>query len=132
MKSVDSIKADLLPVFENHADAVVFAYLFGSAAKEEPAPLSDIDIAAYLSPGAVKFHADIRLSLYADVCRALKRNDVDLLILNTAGNIMLLDEIVRQGTLLLDRDPAIREDFEVKILHQAIDFREQRLTVMGR
>ena len=127
----DSTKALLLPVFERYADSVVFAYLFGSAAKEEVTALSDIDIAVYLSYGTREFYSDTKLSLYADLCRALRSNDVDLVILNTSKNIVLLDEIVRNAVVLYDRDSDLREDFEVKVLHRAIDFKEQRFAVMG-
>ena len=128
---VESIKAILLPVFERYADSVVFAYLFGSAAKGEATALSDIDIAVYLSYGTRKFYSDTKLSLYADLCRALRSNDIDLVILNTSRNIVLLEEIVRSAVVLYERDSDFREDFEVKVLHRAIDFREQRLAVMG-
>jgi predicted nucleotidyltransferase len=127
----ESIKALLLPVFERYADSVVFAYLFGSSAKEEVTALSDIDIAVYFSYGTREFHSDTKLSLYADLCRALRSNDIDLVILNTSRNIVLLDEIVRNAVVLYERDSDLREDFEVKVLHRAIDFKEQRLAVMG-
>lgn len=61
----------------------------------------------------------------------MKRDDVDLLILNTAGNLILLDEVVRYGSVLYDRDTDARENFELDILHQAIDFKRQRLAVLG-
>jgi predicted nucleotidyltransferase len=130
-KGSTDIKALLLPVFERHAEKIVFAYLFGSAATDELTPLSDIDIAAYLSRGTREFYSDTRLSLHADLCRALQRNDVDLVILNTSGNIILQDEIVRNAIVLYESDVDAREEFEVKVLHRAIDFREQRLAVMG-
>ena len=128
---VTSIKALLLPVFEKYSDRIVFAYLFGSAALEEVTPLSDLDFAVFLSHGTRKFYSDSRFSLYADLCRTLKRNDIDLVVLNTAGNIILLEEIVRKGVVFYDKDVEVREAFEIKVIHQAIDFKEQRLAVMG-
>lgn len=128
MKITD-IKDALLPVFERHKDKVLFAYLFGSAV-EGMGPLSDIDIALFLSSKKENFF-DIKLSLYTDFCRALKRSDIDVVILNITTNIILLNEIINHGIVLYDKDPELREDFELKILHQFIDFKEQRLAIMG-
>lgn len=52
-------------------------------------------------------------------------------VLNTTTNIVLLDEIIRGGVVLVDRDIDLREEFEQKILHQAMDFKEQRITFLG-
>lgn len=119
------------PLFEKYKDHVVFAYLFGSAATGNESKLSDVDIAIFIREGKGESCADIKLSLYADICRVLKRNDVDVLVLNTATNIILLDEIIRDGIVLFDRDPDLRKEFEYKVLHEAIDFKEQRIAVMG-
>jgi uncharacterized protein len=128
---VDAVKRALLPVFEKFGDKIVFAYLFGSAAKGEATAKSDIDIAVYFSGDIPESHFQDRLSLYADICRALKSNDIDLLVLNSAANLIMLEDIVRHGILLYDRNPDLRDEYELKILHLAIDFREQRLAVMG-
>lgn len=131
--SIEDIKKRLSHVFKKDG-RVLFAYLFGSIAKGEVAPLSDIDVAVYLSavdavdPGAF---FDIKLSLHADLCRTLKRNDVDLVVLNTVANKMLIDDIIRYGVVIYDRDMDAREDYEVMALHQAIDFKTQRLAIMG-
>lgn len=125
------IKDVILSVFEKYNDKVVFAYLFGTAARGTMSPLSDIDIAVFLPPGTRESYFDTGLSLHADLCRALNRSDVDVVVLNTVTNIMLLDEIVRYGIVVYDKNPDLREDFEIRVLHQAIDFKEQRLAVMG-
>ena len=83
------IKNAVLPVFEKYRDKIICAYLFGSVAEAETSPLSDVDIAVFLSDGTRESNFDIKLSLYADFCRALKRSDVDVVILNTATNIIL-------------------------------------------
>jgi len=38
---------------------------------------------------------------------------------------------MRHGVLIVDHDPGQRLDFETKILHQALDFRQQRQREMG-
>jgi len=118
-------------VMQRYGDRILFAYIFGSAAKGELQPLSDIDIAVYVSPGGGETYFDLKLALHAELCRALRRDDIDLIVLNTAQNIILLDEVVRHGAVLHDRDPEAREIFELKVLHDAMDFKSQRLTVLG-
>lgn len=131
MSRVKAITEALVPVFERYQDTVIFAYLFGSAVKDKGYPRGDIDIAVFLSHGARESYSDIKLSLYADFCRTLKGNDIDIMVLNDATNIIILDEIVRYGIVLYDMNPELREEFEIKVLHRAIDFKVQRLAVMG-
>jgi uncharacterized protein len=130
-KDINKIKNVLPPVFEKYGDVVTFAYLFGSTVRSTTYPSGDIDIAVFLSPKGCRSAFDIKLSLHADMCRALKRNDVDALVLNTTINLMLLDEIVRHGVVIYDANPDAREEYELKILHQTIDFKTQRLAMMG-
>lgn len=125
------IKELLFLIFEKYKDHLVFAYLFGSAAQNDLLPKSDVDIAVFLYKQNKESYFDIKLSLYADFCRALNRNDVDVVMLNTTTNIIFLDEIIRGSVILVDRDQDLRKEFEHKILHQAIDFREQRIAIIG-
>lgn len=127
----NDITEKLRPVIEKYKDNILFAYLFGSAARNDSRPLSDIDIAVFLHKGEKGTYFDLKLAIHADICRVLKRNDIDVVILNIATNIMLLDEIIRHGVVLFDGDRDFREVFEYKILHQAIDFKEQRKAVVG-
>jgi hypothetical protein len=69
--------------------------------------------------------------LFAECSRALHRNDIDLIILNTVNNLILKDEIIRAGIVLYDGDTDTRVDYELKTLHQALDFRYQRQMAMG-
>ena len=128
--AIEDIKKTLFPVFER-SGSIRFSYLFGSMAKGEVAPLSDIDVAVYLSYVDREAFFDVKLSLHRDICRALNRNDVDLVVLNTVANNMLIEDIIRHGVVIYDRDIDAREDYEVTSLHQAIDFKTQRLAVMG-
>lgn len=129
--SIKELKKYLYPVFERYRDKVIFAYLFGSTARETSYPAKDIDIAVYLKKGSPELYFDCRLSLFADLCRTLKTNKVDLIILNTTTNLMLMEEIVRKGIILYEINPAEREEFELKILHHAIDFKQHRHVTMG-
>ncbi len=128
--NTDVIKA-AASVLERYGRRVRFAYLFGSVARGDSGSGSDFDLAVYFTYGSPAELFDLQLSLCADLCRALKRNDVDIVVLNTASNLMLLDEIVRHGIVLRDSDQDGRRDFELRTLHRSLDFRSQRLLVMG-
>jgi hypothetical protein len=129
MKSDEIIEA-LSGVFQRHS-AVVFAYLFGSMVSGKTGPLSDVDVAVYLKGGTPEEKLDAKFGLYADFSRALMRNDIDVVVLNATDNLILLEEIVRNGRVIYDTDPDLRRDCEVKIIHRAIDFRTQRKAMMG-
>lgn len=105
---------------------ILFAYIFGSTGTALQHPQSDLDIAVYIDvdPSAVKL--DHKLSLYADVSRATKRNDVDVVLLNTCTNLILLYEIMTRGRLIYEADYDARVVYEQRALHSAIDFKEQR------
>jgi len=127
----NSIKEKLLPIFSKYSGNVLFAYLFGSAAQDNVSLLSDVDLAIFFSRQEGKSYYEIKCSFYADCSRALKRNDIDVVVLNTTRNIVLLDEIIRGGIVLVDRDIGLREAYEQRILHQAMDFKEQRIIFLG-
>lgn len=129
--NASDIKTILAPVFEQYREHVLFAYLFGSMSQNTPYPPADIDIAVFLTGTTSESCFETRLLLYADLCRALKTSNIDLVVLNTTKNMMLLNEIIRRNVILFEIDRSAREAFEIKILHQAIDFREQRKSVMG-
>lgn len=120
----------LKPVLDKYHDKIVFAYLFGSSAEDLAGPLSDIDIAIYVNnPLALAFND--KLQFHADCCRALKRDDVDVVVLNQLKNIILQHEIVEKGVVMYDLDPETRIEYELKTLHNALDFRQQRERVMS-
>ncbi|GAB6184207.1 type VII toxin-antitoxin system MntA family adenylyltransferase antitoxin [Thermodesulfovibrio hydrogeniphilus] len=131
MLTIEGIKNTLNSVFQKYSDKVLFAYLFGSVAKKDITPLSDIDIAVYFKEEREKLF-ELKLSLYADICRSLKTNNIDLVVLNVIENLILLEEIVRHGIVIYDQAPQLREEFEVYTLHRAIDFREQRMAIIGK
>lgn len=96
---------------------IEFGYLFGSYADGSFTQRSDVDVAVYL--GNCSF--DEQLSASFELSRVLKK-DVDLVVLNSAKNLYLLEDIITKGLLLKDADKRI--DFELKKHHQFIDFIE--------
>jgi uncharacterized protein len=128
---LEYIKTELAPIFSKYHEEIVAAYLFGSTAKGAASRSSDMDIAVLIRNGDKKNGASLKFRLYADLCRTLKRNDVDLVLLNLTGNLMLSDEIVRHGKVLYTTDDDVREEFELNVLHRCADFKFQRRYAMG-
>jgi predicted nucleotidyltransferase len=115
-------------IFEESGD-ILFAYLFGSCARGDAFPSSDIDLAVFLTHK--KISLDQKLDLHSRLSRALKTGSLDLTVLNEIKNLMLLEEIVRYGRVVCDKNPSRRETFESGILHDAIDFKYQRQLFAG-
>ncbi|NIR73221.1 nucleotidyltransferase domain-containing protein [candidate division KSB1 bacterium] len=109
-------------------ERIVFAYLFGSHLQEEQSPLSDIDIAVYPDK---KLDLDERLSIIQRLGKKTKSDKLDVTFLDRLSNLYLLEEIITNGQVLLDRDPDTRAYFEVMAHHRFLDFQFQRRIYMG-
>ena len=79
------------------------AYLFGSQARGEAAPLSDVDLAVVLDPATTGQGAG-RDDLNAGLMQILRRNDVDLVLADGAPPL-LRHRVVRHGLGLFAREP---------------------------
>jgi len=98
---------------------VVAAYLFGSQAAGAATPLSDVDIAVLLDAGT-PCPGEVQVMLISDLMGALRRNDVDVVILNSASPL-LRQRAVARGRLLYCRDDAVRAEFEAATLREYLD-----------
>lgn len=127
----EQLKKELAAVFFKYSKDIVTAYLFGSTAKGVASSSSDIDIALLLHDNDKTSGAAIKFSLYADLSRTLKRNDIDVILLNESKNLILNDEIIRHGKVLYSTDDEAREEFELNVLHRSTDFKFQRHYAMG-
>lgn len=99
-------------------DDVAFAYLFGSMAGGEPTPLSDVDIAVYLTDGRF---SEKRLEILGDLNDILSTDKIDLVILNTAPQ-GLKARIIRTRVILADNMPFVRHVFESGNIRAYMDF----------
>lgn len=129
------MKKDLIEVlkkvFHEQDGRFLFAYLFGSRAGETFSESSDTDIAVYTNNRGNKDYFDIKTDLYLRLSRDLRQNDIDIVIMNQCTNILLLNQIITHGQVLYDKNESDRIDYELKILHRAIDFKTQRKMAMG-
>ncbi len=129
MSNPQLIKKLLKPVFEKHIE-ILSTYLFGSCAEGGGTALSDIDLAIFVK-NPKSFSLTDKLSVHADCCRVLKRNDIDLVVLNQTRNLILLEQIIKKGIIIWNKNSPLFDDFELKTLHLAQDFKYQRYREMG-
>lgn len=96
---------------------VIAVYGFGSRARNEQTPASDVDVAVLLE-GDIDLKSE--LLLRAAVVEELKRDDVDLVILNSASPLLAW-EIVTTGKRLFSRDPDRSDSFEDRTIRRYLD-----------
>lgn len=101
---------------------VVLAFLFGSYARAQGRPDSDVDCAVLLADGVpADSYFDFRLRVMDGLARSIGRDDVDLAILNEAP-LALAYRVLRDGTLLFCRDHAAFVRYRVRTLNLYFDF----------
>lgn len=111
-------------VFRKHPEVAV-AYLFGSYARGEEGPLSDVDIAYLFDPKAFKSHDYLDLDLQIDVelSETLHTDEVDCKLLNRAP-LEFQYEVITQGQLIYCRDVKLKEHYERSV--KEAFFKQQR------
>lgn len=97
--------------------AIKFAYLFGSCARGQAGPLSDIDLAVYLDNRLDSFNAKLRY--LEELYRLLKTERCDLVVLNNAP-LILQYEVIRYGKVLKENKQR-RVPFETKVIREYLD-----------
>lgn len=101
---------------------VLAVVLFGSTARHEQRPGSDVDVAFLLEE---PFDPTAKLELIARVERALGTEEVDVVVLNglPEKHPLLAVRILAQGEVLVDRAPAARLALHRRALRMAEDAR---------
>lgn len=113
-------KQKLAQLFKKHK--VVFAYLFGSQAKNKTGPMSDIDIAVYFDDsldGGQRF--DRKLKLMAGFASLFKRDDVEALPLNDAYPL-IAHRILKHGKLIYCQDIKKEKEYADKAIGEYLDW----------
>lgn len=105
------LAAKLVPLLETLPEEVLSVSLFGSFARDSAGPQSDVDLAFWRRTPSEPVASQQPYALAAVLEGALGR-EVDLVELNRATPD-LLHEVLREGVVLLDRDPDARVRFEV-------------------
>lgn len=100
-------------------EPIAAAYLFGSQASGGAGPLSDVDVGVVTVPG-VRDDAALRRELFLVLVDAFGTDEVDLVLLGGASPL-LRHRVLRDGQLLVDRDPRARVRFETRALLDYLD-----------
>ena len=102
---------------------VRLAYLFGSQARGAANALSDIDLAVWLDEHlTVAEQGQVHVRLMGDLMSLLRREDIDLIILNRAS-LLLRHRVLRDGRLLFAADERERARFAAVTLERYLDHR---------
>lgn len=110
----------LATALAGHAE-VLAGYLFGSQARGDSGPLSDVDVAVWLrgQPSTAAAHQR-QLDLIGAVTGALRTNEVQVVVLNTAPPL-LAHRILRDAIMLVDRNPRARVALETAVILRYLD-----------
>jgi uncharacterized protein len=98
---------------------VPLAYLFGSLAKGKITPLSDVDIAVYLSDKKKLLLR--KIEILGELTNILKTDEIDLVLLNTVP-LTLKMKILENKKVIVDKNPFLRYRFESLVMREYFDF----------
>ena len=99
---------------------VLEAYLFGSHARDEAQPHSDVDVAVYVS-AILDAPFGYEAELATELSRALATDGVDVVVLNRAGPV-LYHRVLRDGVRVLARDLPATTGREGQALSRYCDY----------
>lgn len=119
---ISGFKTALERYFAEKSD-VVLVYLYGSQARGQANPLSDVDIAVLLDgrPDANRCF-DSRLELIGDLVSLLHTDAVDVAILNQTPPALNY-RVLRDGKMLFCRDRDRMISFRVQAINEYLDFK---------
>ena len=123
--TLDNIKTMLADYFQRQEE-IEIAYIFGSIARGTESALSDIDIAILIDDQQInedKFRYGYKAEILADLMKILKKNNVDLVILNEA-NTLLRHRVLYHGKLIYSKNEKKRIAFQTTTIDKYVDFKE--------
>ncbi len=101
-------------------DSVILAYLFGSTVRGDTGRLSDVDIGVLLDEKlSKKDRFDLELKIISEIATLIKKNKIDLIVLNEAP-LLLAHNVIKDGIILKSTETE-RVKFETKILSMYMD-----------
>lgn len=101
---------------------VLEAYVFGSVARGEATGHSDVDVAVFVARNALDVPGfGYAAELTAHLQSALRRSDVDLVVLNEAPPV-LYHRVLRDGVRVLSRDLPATTTREGRALSRYCDY----------
>ncbi|MFN8475079.1 MAG: nucleotidyltransferase domain-containing protein [Anaerolineae bacterium] len=102
---------------------VLVAYLFGSQARGQAGPLSDVDFAVLFDKALPEDrYLDTQLQLMDELGRAVEHDEVDIVVLNQAP-LALAYRVLRDGILVFCSDEDARVQFTARTVIMYLDFK---------
>lgn len=121
MAEQERVRADIGSAVARH-DCVVAAWVFGSVARGDAGGSSDLDVAVLLRrPASATDEADL-LMLSTELERFSPSGRVDIVMLGGQGAVFR-QRVLRDGILVVDRDPAARQAYEALTITQYLDWK---------
>ncbi len=114
----DLPKEALTAYFRDQHD-VLLAFLFGSQARGDAGPHSDVDLAVWLAPEAARDPA-ARTGMLTELMRVCGRPDIDLVVLNQASPL-LQHRVLRDGHVLFARGTRVLAEFTIRAMQEYVD-----------
>ena len=108
---------------------ILFAYLFGGFAKGKLQPLSDIDLAVYLTES--RSLSEMKLDILGNLMEILQTDEIDLVVLNTA-ELPLKMNVLKTKKVIVNNDPFTRHIFESLTMRKFFDFSMIESTILHR
>lgn len=108
---------------------ITFGYLFGSLARGQSTPLSDVDIAVYLSEGEITIER--KMEILGKLMELLETDEIDFVILNTAP-LTLRMKILENKTVIVDNAPFLRYAYESVTMRKYFDFSIKEMSILER
>ncbi|MGH7857145.1 MAG: type VII toxin-antitoxin system MntA family adenylyltransferase antitoxin [Candidatus Binatia bacterium] len=115
----ERIPERLRRLLAGRAEDLAAAYLFGSVARGEAGPTSDVDLAVLFGATPPPTLEGLAFDLQDDLGRELGR-PVQLVVLDRAP-VDLVHRVLRDGILVLERDRSRRIAFEVRSRNEYFD-----------
>jgi predicted nucleotidyltransferase len=101
---------------------VVTAWVFGSVARGDATPASDLDLAVLLEGGEQAGDALALFDLAAPLERFAPSGHVDIVILGVQGPVFR-HRVLREGVLVRDAEKEVRWDFEGRTTSEYLDWK---------
>jgi hypothetical protein len=114
-----AVEACLKAFFEEDARGALVVYLYGSVARDEARPDSDVDVAILFAAEPPATLGAPQFAIESELERLLGR-PVQVIALNRAS-ADLVHRVLRDGRIVLDRDRSARIRFEVRSRNEYFD-----------
>ncbi len=115
LTKIENLKTALI-----QQEDIIFAYLFGSYATGKFHKKSDIDIAVFLKESVDVDFFYRKLELIDLVSAIIKKNKIDIVILNQATPFVV-HSVLKTGKLLFCKNEKVRISFEVKNMREYME-----------